>query len=434
MRICLVGAANPSNNPRLLREADLLSQNHEVRVVCAGSSRAAGEADARLLGSRSWSLQRTDSARADWAGSEFAHPKWFRSILIRGRRRLAEELFPYIGTSTLAEYSVCAGFQELRRFAMAQPADWFIAHTQPALPAAAAAAKRWNAKLGFDCEDLLAEMGDRSEEAIRCIERKHLRACDYVSATSQQMADHLVETNGIREPVVLYNVFPLSLADGLVEPALRPVHPRLRLHWIGQTIGPDRGLQEVFAACSGFGEQVEIHLRGAISDAHKEILLMEANRCGINSSVYFHSRVDHPEIIRKIAEYDVGLALERPPHQNYALTVTNKVFTYMLAGLAILATDTPGQREVMEQIPGAGILYPAEDAASLRTILGTWIRDPVNLRNAQQAAWDAARSRFCWDVEQRKFLTLLDKFSKSKGLNRKSENGDHAAELRNLRP
>ena len=53
--------------------------------------------------------------------------------------------------------------------------------------------------------------------------------------------------------------------------------------------------------------------------------------------------------------FDVGLALERPENANYSRTVTNKLFSYLLAGLAVAASDTPGQRQVMSQVPNAGI-------------------------------------------------------------------------------
>ncbi len=196
----------------------------------------------RRRASFGWTFLETradQSARADWSKSEVGGADWFRSVIVRGRRRIAEELFPYFRTARLAENSCCATLDELRQLASAQSADWFIAHTQPVLPAAASAAERWNAKLGFDCEDLLSETGDKFCEAIRLIEGKYLAKCNYISATSQQMANFLVENYAVAEPLVLYNVFPLSLAEGVSPPNLRPSYPRLRLHWVSQTIGAD---------------------------------------------------------------------------------------------------------------------------------------------------------------------------------------------------
>jgi glycosyltransferase involved in cell wall biosynthesis len=408
VRICLVGAANVCNNPRLLREADMLSQQHDVRVVCQGSSREAAGADASLMASRSWQLQRVDHARADWLSPDRLGPRWLRSVLVRGRRRLAEETFQYAKIEKLAEYSVCACQPELRRLACSEPADWFIAHAQPALPAAAAAAKRWNAKLGFDCEDLLAETDKRFALANKLIELKYLGQCDYVTATSNAMAQHLVDAYKTRRSAVLYNVFSRSLAEGMIPPERREPHPKLRLHWVSQTIGPDRGLEDAFEACAGLADQVEIHLRGRVSEAHRAILVQQAERFGVAGCLFFHPRIHHDKLIRSMAEYDVGLALERPQNLNYSLTVTNKVFSYMLAGLAILATDVPGQREVMSQAGGAGVVYPARNVRIMREALEYWIRDREKLLQAQQTAWQAARSRFCWEVEQAKLLQLLD--------------------------
>jgi glycosyltransferase involved in cell wall biosynthesis len=221
------------------------------------------------------------------------------------------------------------------------------------------------------------------------------------------MADYLAEAYNIPRPTVLYNVFPLSLAEGLLRPQQREPHAKLRLHWVSQTLGSDRGLQDVFEACAGLADQVEIHLRGRASEQRKEEQMALAQRWRVAACVKFHPLIDHDELIRSMAEYDVGLALERPQNRNYSMTVTNKVFSCMLAGLAIAATETPGQREVLNQAPGAGFLYPAGDAKSLRTTLEIWIRDREKLRQAQEAAWDAARARFCWEIEQVGLVRLL---------------------------
>ena len=221
------------------------------------------------------------------------------------------------------------------------------------------------------------------------------------------MAEYLANTYNIPPPVVLYNVFPLSLADGVLPPSQRKPHPKLRLHWVSQTIGPDRGLQDAFEACAGLADQLEIHLRGRVSEQHRRELMAVAERWGVAGCLNFHPVIDRDELFRSMAQYDVGLALERPQNRNYSLTVTNKIFSYMLAGLAVAATDTPGQREVMNQAPGAGFLYPPGDAESLRAMLEIWLKDRTGLREAQSAGWEAARARFCWDIEQKNLLVLL---------------------------
>jgi glycosyltransferase involved in cell wall biosynthesis len=96
----------------------------------------------------------------------------------------------------------------------------------------------------------------------------------------------------------------------------------------------------------------------------------------------------------------------RPQNRNYSQTLTNRVFSYMLAGLAIAGTDIPGQREALNQAPGNGFLYLAGDTKSLRSALEIWISDREKLRQSQEVAWDAARARFCWEIEQAGLVRL----------------------------
>jgi glycosyltransferase involved in cell wall biosynthesis len=272
---------------------------------------------------------------------------------------------------------------------------------------AAAAARRWNAKLGFDCEDLLSEAGSDSDNVIRYIEGRYLPLCDYSSVPSQGIAERIAKQYGVKSLLVLYNVFSSNLAQDMEPPASRPITKTLKLHWFGQTIGEGRGIEEALLAMKSLKGQVELNLRGWVSERYRVMLESLAGKQGSGAKIVFHPPVDHDELIKTMGQFDVGLALERPENIGYSLTVTNKVFSYLLAGLAIAASDTPGQREIMDQIPSAGFLYEAGRPELLSRGLQHWIDDTNALRLAQQAAWDAARNRFCWDIEREKFFKAL---------------------------
>ena len=396
--VCLVGAAHPSYNPRLVREADALARaGHDVRVVAPSFNPALVEKDRALMANRPWRLERVDFLPQNGR---------LRSLWIRGRRKLAQEIAHGFVTAAVAEHSYTPALVEMRKLAACEPADWFIAHTQAALPVAAAAAARWNARLGFDCEDLLAHAPGEPGAVLGRIEAEYLPRCTYVSAASPLMAEQLAHDHHIPPPVILYNVFPLMLAQGMFPPAERPAAAVLRLHWFGQTIGPGRGLEDAVAALTHLPSDVELHLRGNPSEGYREKLeRLAGNAC---ERLFFLPPLEHDEVIRGMAPFDAGLALERPDNGNYSRTVTNKLFSYLLAGLAIAASDTPGQREVMSQIPSAGVLYPAGDSRALAASLLDWVCDRQSLRAAQQASWNAARTRFCWDRERERFLALFE--------------------------
>jgi glycosyltransferase involved in cell wall biosynthesis len=110
------------------------------------------------------------------------------------------------------------------------------------------------------------------------------------------------------------------------------------------------------------------------------------------------------ELLSRTAEHDVGLALEQGHTINSALTVSNKLFLSLLAGLAVAVTDVPGQRDVMATCPDAGFLYPVGDWRALAAHLERWLRHPDDLRACRDAALNAARTRWNWELESGKLL------------------------------
>jgi glycosyltransferase involved in cell wall biosynthesis len=398
VRICLIGATHPCHNPRLVREADTLAeQGQEVRVVGVRTVPELVADDDRLVATRKWRLQMASILRSNR----------LRAARSRLRRALAAELFRRRGSVQDAENALCEAAPGLLRLAISEPADWYIAHTQTVLGVAARAARKWNARLGFDCEDLLAETGHSSPGLVKAIEAAYLPACDYVSAASPAMAARLRQQYGIPVPTVLYNVFPLEMVRRMKAPEQRPAAASLRLHWSGQTIGPGKGLEEAVGAAGMAGGGVEIFLRGTPMSGYGETLSRMARER--NVSLAFLPHLHHDELIGAMDQFDIGLALERASDPNYSITVTNKFFSYMLAGLAVVATDTPGQREVFEQASAVGFMYACGRPELLAEQLRRWRDDRTGMRAAQSAAWRAARERFCWDLEKTKFLALVEK-------------------------
>lgn len=400
-RICLITPHHISLQPRALREADTLSAaGHKVRVVCRQTDSAVTENDRALMKSRSWQLQAVELSR-----NGKSRPQWLREA---ARAKLYEKVFNLgFRNEPVASRAYVRGLRAALSLASSEGADWVIAHTQAALPIAAVAARRLNARLGFDCEDLLSELGLDPPEIVRLIERRYLPTCDYISVPSASMAERLAAQHDIDLPIVLHNVFPLKLAEGLVAPKNRSYDGPLRLHWFGQTIGEGRGLEEAVTAINSLGTSVELHLRGRVTESERARLESIAGRHGANAKLIFHPLVNHDELIKTLDQFDVGLSLERPDNPNYSRALTNKLFSYLLAGLAIAATDTMGHREVFSDAPAAGFLYPAGAPQALAEKLRGWIDDRQSLRAAQQVAWDSARVRFCWDIEKEKFLSLV---------------------------
>ena len=191
-----------------VREADTLWEaGHQVRVISRRVDPQLAQADRELAGTRGWRLEHVDLQRDGPRRSA-----WLRAAVVS---RIFKTLFR-CGAKNIGIVSRAAlrGFDELLLLALSEPADWFIAHTQLALPLASAAARHWNANLACDCEDLLADLGFENPMLIQFIEREYLPRCRYVSVPSKAMGQRLVASYGIKTPLVLYNpTFPTSTSD-----------------------------------------------------------------------------------------------------------------------------------------------------------------------------------------------------------------------------
>src|SRR5208282_3006310 len=146
-----------------------------------------------------------------------------------------------------------------------------------------------------DCEDLLTRNDDPADAAIvGAIEQRYLSRCEYVSVPSPSIASCLRQEYGIG-PTVLYNVFPVHLAKGLVAPKQRQKSARLRLHWVGQTIGRGRGLEEAVEAASLLNDSAELHVRGRLAIGQASFLQELERRFQI--SIKLHPVVPHDELL-----------------------------------------------------------------------------------------------------------------------------------------
>lgn len=84
----------------------------------------------------------------------------------------------------------------------------------------------------------------------------------------------------------------------------------------------------------------------------------------------------------------------------------------MMAGLAVAAVRTEGQSHILAETPGAGFTYEAGNTTELAAQVNLLIRNPERLRACRFRAFEAAQSRFNWEVEQCKFIELVGSLEK----------------------
>ena len=409
LRVCLVTTGHPSTNPRLVKEADaLIDAGYAVHGVACKFAGWANCADRRFE-ARPWTM--------DWVRFGPMAERW-RDIALRLRRRVCREVVQLVGPrSGLAERAAHYVVPELIRAARQRPADLYIAHNLAALPAAARAAEQHDARLGFDAEDFhRGELEETPENEAtlrltRYLEDTYMPHCDYLTAASDGIAEAYADVLDVPRPTTILNVFPRSERDdgSISDEALRREKKAgtRSLYWFSQTIGPDRGLEDARDALPFLPDDVHLYLRGEWSDGYQKAFMQRAAELCVADRIHHLPLVPPDELIPRTARHDVGLALEQGHTRNRNICATNKLFTYLLAGVPFVATDTDGQRRVCEGLPEAtrqcAIGEPEDLAEAVQSLLG----DEERHRMARQAAWQAGEERYNWDVEKQNLLSLL---------------------------
>jgi len=402
MKLVVVLTGNSlAHNPRVFKEAEALAQaGFDVDVFGAWLDSASKIRDQALL----QGLPFRFTAVVDWTGNDW-RTTWGR-YSGRVRTRLGLLAHRWMGLET--GWQLGQGVQALARAGAGREADLYIAHSEPALQVSAGVLGRGK-RVGVDMEDwysedLLPEARKRRPiKLLKGLERQLLNDGGHRTCPSGAMSAALGSEYRCRPPAVVYNAFKWSDRDQLDGRRLdRGEKNRASLHWYSQTLGHGRGLEDLFEALPMLRQPVDIHLRGHRMAGFDDWLTAHVPP-GWRQHIYLHPLVSNAALLSRIAEHDIGFAGEMQFCRNRDLTVTNKILHYLLGGLAVVASDTAGQREVAEQAQqatggeGPVRLYRAGDPASLAAQINALLASPERLAAAKASALLAARRVFCWE-------------------------------------
>ena len=405
-RVTCVTSGQLSTSPRMLKGADtLIAAGYDVRVIATLHEPWATETDRDVASRRTWRAETIDYRRGG-GGATY----WWTGA----RYRVARAAAALIGPGRIPYAVVSRAFgrvhSELVRAICADPGDLIYGGTTGALAGIAEAAQRSGTAYGVDLEDFHG--GETSgpdaplvDALATRVERAAMRAAAFVTTSSEAIASAYHERDGI-VAAVIHNTFALPLRPpdvSRVEPA------RLRIYWFSQTIGPGRGLENAIVAAGRAGFPGELALRGRPNVGYLEALTKLAALHAPQLELVHLEPAPPDAMVDCARRYDVGLALEGMDVRNRQIALSNKALTYILAGLAVAITDTPGQHPLAVDLGRAAARVPVDDVDALAAAFARWAGDPAELDCAKRTAWAAATRRWHWEheLERGRLLTLV---------------------------
>jgi len=398
-RILILTSAHLCRNPRVVKEATTLgAAGYDVTVMSASVQPRFERMDRELM--RGLPFKRVV---LDYSSEALTARLVY--FFQRSATWVARRLLTGLGWETAQALGPAPA---LLRFARRFPAALTIVHTEIPIWAAQHLIQDGR-RVAVDVEDwysedlLPADRRSRPIKLLRHAEEFALRHAAYASATAQSMADALTAAYQCPTPIVIRNSFPLQPNPRAGRPAPTGAP---RFIWFSQTIGPGRGLEEFFAAWARTTQPSLVYLLGDERPDYRQKLLDRlppARRCDL----HFIPLVTPDQLPFKLAEFDIGLALEAPTPLSRDVTITNKILQYLNAGLAVVATGTAGQREVLQAAPECGLLVSVQESVQLAAQLDALLADQAKLRRMQLASREAAEREFCWEKDAPKLLAAV---------------------------
>ena len=395
-RVTVVTSGHLSTCPRMLKCADALADDGcDIRVIATLHEPWAVEADLDVAAHRSWKAEAIDYRRGE-GGATY----WWSGARYRAARALAGAIDSRHLPMTVVSRAFGRVHSELVRSIASDPGDLIYGGTTGALAAIAEAGRRTGTPYAVDLEDF--HSGETAGpdaplvDALSArVERAAMRDAAFVTTSSEAIASAYQERDGLR-PTVIDNVFALPAQP----PDLARVDPaRLRVYWFSQTIGPGRGLEQAIVALGRSGVNAQLALRGRPHTGYLDALRALQRAEAPHVEIVPLAPAPPDSMVDCARGYDVGLALEQMTPRNRQLCLTNKAFTYILAGVAVAITDTPGQHALGVDLGRAAALVPPADVDALAAAFARWAADPAELDCAKRTAWAAATRRWHWEHE-----------------------------------
>lgn len=404
-KIAILTGAALALNPRPAKEAAALArEGFEVVIYGSGVSRPDLERDRALAQRGGFTFESVV------AGESPVLPGVSSAAWTRLRSRLGRELARVLGVEN--RWQIGPVRPELLRVALSSDAAYFICHLESAVWVGSRLVERGLA-VGVDMEDWYSEdlvpaaRRDRPTRLLRALERKLLMGAWHSTCPSLAMSEVLAQEFGCQAPTVIYNAFPWA-DRGALDGRLRDRRDRScpSIHWYSQTLGGGRGLEELLASLPDVTEEAEIHLRGVPASGFEAWLAARTPERW-RDRIFLHPLVSNEELLSRIAEHDIGFAGETKEIRSRDLTVTNKILHYLLGGLAVVASDTAGQREVAARASGAVNLYPSGNPSALAGQINLLLGRAEILRGAKTAALKAAQETFSWEKQEPRLIDVV---------------------------
>lgn len=249
----------------------------------------------------------------------------------------------------------------------------------------------------------------RNPRLVRAVERYVLRRVSHTITVVEESRERVIALGVPADRVSIVSNTPsrLRITKG---PARRP-GAALRIVYLG-LMERHRGIGDLIDAArqlqaSGVEFSLDLIGDGRDLDSFRAQAGVAGGRAG---PIAFHGRLPHARALRILEGAHVGVV---PHHatEAWSTTISNKLFDYMAAGLAVVTSDAAPSARVVKTT-GAGLIFRSGDAHDLAAKLEA-LQDISLWERCRAAGKTAIRHSHNWEADSRRLLDVIDRVGAS---------------------
>jgi glycosyltransferase involved in cell wall biosynthesis len=383
----------------LVKEADAFAEaGYDVTVLYCYVADWAQQLDIPILASAKWKYLQI-------GGKNKFEIKYQKSRFLFACYRFINEK---ISSSYFLEKAHARCYKKLLTYSLGLKADWYIGHNPGSMAIAAKAASSLKALAGFDFEDY--HRGEFANKDSRILKRQILIENKYINSFYYLSAASILIKHKIEKDFSNFNGFFITLLNCFSNRELRNTKARendnrLDLFWFSQHVNKNRGLEIVCEALKQINDNsIHITFAGNCTEEMKNYLINAM--MGLEKNIHFSGLIQSDKLISFSSQFDIGLALEPSFSENNDIALSNKIFTYLQAGNALIISETSMQKIFNDEYC-VGKSFPINDKEILKECI-KYFKNKNNLSQQKEYNYQLAKEKLNWEVESEKLLAFIN--------------------------
>jgi glycosyltransferase involved in cell wall biosynthesis len=249
--------------------------------------------------------------------------------------------------------------------------------------------------------DLIVDSPKIYNKLIRLIEGSLIKKMSAVITVNNPIARLLQERYNLEiKPEVIYNTPYLEIDNSNQN---RHINRPFKLLYHGMYL-PGRNLEELIH-CMKHVSNSHLFLRGfGVLEKNLQDLVLELN---VSDKVTFLEPIKMKDMVNQATDFDIGI-IPYPGSQkelNSYFCTPNKIFEYMMAGLALAVSDLPVLREIVLKNEN-GIIFERDNIFSMAENLNKLTSE--DLKKMRKNSLKSSRETYNFNHESKKLIGIYE--------------------------